>query len=93
MSTERSHPTQGIVATAVSTDLIGAMVETVKGKRGVVRVIAVVVDPTFGPELHLWIEDRTDYGDDKIAAEHEGALIRVPSLGTRVIASPDQAPD
>lgn len=79
------HPPQGSGAVAISTDLIGSLIETVKGKRGVVRVAAVVVDLTFGPELHFWIEDQTDYGDDKVNADHSGKLVRVDAKGTRVL--------
>jgi hypothetical protein len=85
MSDEQERPPNRNV-TGISTDLIGARVETAKGKRGVVRLVAVLVDPTFGPELHLWIEDHTDYGDPEVALERKGALVRVEAKGTRVLS-------
>lgn len=69
------------------TDLMGEMVESAKGQRGIVRAAFIVPGsgPDYRPELHLWIEDRTDYTDPKVMAEKGGELTRISALGTRVV--------
>lgn len=61
------------------TNLMGEMVESARGQRGIVRAAFIVPGSSqdYKPELHLWIEDQT--------AEKGGGLIRISAIGARVV--------